>query len=43
MSGTVKQQWLKREGYGATSKGGEGGRVVWVTNLNDSGSVYYRK
>ncbi|MBP87538.1 MAG: hypothetical protein CMJ64_12570 [Planctomycetaceae bacterium] len=33
----VEVQTLKREGYGATSKGGEGGRVIWVTNLNDSG------
>ncbi|MBC8354549.1 MAG: hypothetical protein H8E66_21345 [Planctomycetes bacterium] len=30
-------QTLKREGYGAVSKGGDGGRVVWVTNLKDSG------
>lgn len=30
-------QVLKRQGYGATSTGGEGGRVVWVRNLNDTG------
>ena len=30
-------QTLKREGYGAVSKGGDGGRVVWVTNLKDFG------
>jgi len=30
-------QTLTRQGYGATSKGGEGGRVVWVRNLNESG------
>ena len=28
---------LKAEGFGAASKGGEGGEVLWVTNLNDSG------
>ena len=28
---------LNREGYGALAKGGTGGRVVWVTNLKDSG------
>jgi hypothetical protein len=33
----VEFQTLKREGYGATSKGGDGGRVVWVTNLKDAG------
>jgi len=31
-------QNLTRQGYGATSKGGDHGRTVWVTNLNDSGS-----
>ena len=33
----VEVQALQRDGYGAASKGGEGGRVVWVSNLNDSG------
>jgi len=33
----VEVQTLKREGYGATSKGGDGGRLVWVTNLKGSG------
>lgn len=33
----VEVQTLKREGYGATSTGGDGGRVVWVTNLKDAG------
>lgn len=28
---------LERQGFGAESKGGEGGRVVWVTNLKGSG------
>lgn len=30
-------QELDRQGYGAASKGGGGGRVIWVTNLDDSG------
>jgi hypothetical protein len=33
----VEVQTLRREGYGAASKGGDGGRVIWVTNLKDSG------
>lgn len=28
---------LQRLGYGALAKGGVGGEIVWVTNLNDSG------
>jgi len=28
---------LTREGFGAASKGGEGGKVIWVTNLNSEG------
>jgi len=28
---------LQRFGYGALAKGGNGGEIVWVTNLNDSG------
>jgi hypothetical protein len=28
---------LQRLGYGALAKGGDGGEIVWVTNLNDSG------
>jgi hypothetical protein len=28
---------LQRLGYGALAKGGLGGEIVWVTNLNDSG------
>ena len=28
---------LQRLGYGAMAKGGDGGEIVWVTNLNDSG------
>lgn len=33
----VEVQTLRREGYGAASKGGDGGRVIWVTNLKNSG------
>ena len=31
------------EGFGAQSRGGEGGRVVWVTNLEDSGPGSFRE
>jgi len=33
----VEVQTLRRQGYGAASKGGDGGQVAWVTNLKDSG------
>jgi hypothetical protein len=33
----AKVQTLERQGYGAASAGGEDGRVVWVTNLDDAG------
>ncbi len=33
----VEVQKLTRYGYGTASKGGEGGQVIWVTNLDDSG------
>ena len=34
---------LVAEGYGSASRGGEGGREIWVTNLNDHGRGSLRK
>jgi hypothetical protein len=34
---------LRAEGYGSASRGGEGGREIWVTNLNDQGRGSLRK
>jgi len=31
------------EGFGAKSKGGEGGRIIWVTNLNSDGPESLRE
>jgi len=32
----------RAEGFGAIAAGGEGGRIIWVTNLNDSGPGSFR-
>jgi hypothetical protein len=34
---------LRREGFGAASKGGEGGKVIWVTNLHSKGPGSFRE
>ncbi len=34
---------LVAEGFGAESRGGEGGEVIWVTNLEDSGPGSFRE
>jgi len=34
---------LAAEGFGADSLGGEGGEVIWVTNLDDSGPGSFRE
>ena len=39
----VGVQDIVAEGFGADSIGGEGGRVIWVTNLKDSGPGSFRE
>ena len=39
----VGAQGLVAEGFGADSIGGEGGEVIWVTNLDDSGPGSFRE
>jgi len=36
-------QRLVAEGFGADARGGEGGEVIWVTNLEDSGPGSFRE
>jgi hypothetical protein len=45
LSGGVPEEVvsLVAEGYGSASRGGEGGREIWVTNLNDDGRGSLRK